>query len=68
MRATGRTLVLAQPAQGAPEVLDAATGAPTAIDAAALREAIARLVAAPLVRVDTLAHYDLYYYARAPTP
>ncbi|GKS74832.1 PepSY domain-containing protein [Acidovorax sp. SUPP950] len=66
VRATGRTLVLAQPAQGAPEVLDAATAAPTAIDAAALREAIARLVVAPLVRVDTLAHYDLYYYARAP--
>ncbi|SDC82734.1 PepSY-associated TM region [Paracidovorax valerianellae] len=65
VRATGRTLVLAQPAQGAPEVLDTATAAPTAIDATALQHGIAGLVAAPLVRMDTLAHYDLYYYARA---
>ncbi|WP_311222506.1 MULTISPECIES: PepSY domain-containing protein [unclassified Acidovorax] len=63
--ATDRALVLAQPAHGTPQVLDAATAVRTVIDPIALQAAIARLVDAPLLRIDTLTDYDLYYYARA---
>lgn len=63
-RAAGHDLALAQGPQGTPQVLDAATAAPRALEGAELRAAIARLLPAPLLRVDTLTAYDFYYYAR----
>ncbi|MGY6272527.1 PepSY domain-containing protein [Achromobacter denitrificans] len=64
-RVDGRDLVLARSGPGAPRVLSARSAAPHAIDEAALRAAAARLLpGAPLLRVEVLDAYDLYYYAR----
>ncbi|WP_020654538.1 PepSY domain-containing protein [Massilia niastensis] len=63
-RALGRTIVLAQPANGRPGLLDSHGAGPTALDEAALRNAAARLLPAPVARVERLAAYDLYYYTR----
>lgn len=63
-RVLGQTRVLAQAAAGSPQVLDSRDGSPVGLDAAALRLAAARLVPAPVARVEQLDDYDLYYYAR----
>ncbi|MDA8453652.1 PepSY domain-containing protein [Acidovorax sp. GBBC 3334] len=66
VRTAGRTLVLAYGASPqAMHMADAATGAPAVLESRALQDAIARLVAAPLLRVERIERYDLYHYARA---
>ncbi|MNZ80614.1 hypothetical protein D3C78_992560 [compost metagenome] len=60
----GRTTVFAQAAGGQPLLLDAHTARPQALDAQTLRTAAARLLPAPVARMETLTDYDLYYYAR----
>lgn len=63
--AAGRPIVLAQAAGTRPVVFDGVSGMPTAIDAAALRAAAARLRSNASVRtIEILQHYDTYYYAR----
>lgn len=64
VRVLGRNRVLAQGAGGQPAVLDSATAHPVTLDAAQVQDAAARLVDAPLARVERLPDYDLYYYAR----
>lgn len=64
VRVLGENRVLARGAAGAPRVLDSRGARPAALDAAALRAAAARLVAAPVARIERLDAYDLYYYAR----
>jgi hypothetical protein len=64
VRVAGRPLVLAQHAGGRPSVLAADTGLADAIEPARLKLAAARLVPAPIARIDVLTDYDLYYYAR----
>ncbi len=61
----GDTVVQAHGASGPPRLLDAATARPATIDATRLRAQAARLVDAPLARLETLQAYDLYYYDRA---
>ena len=63
-RVLGENRVLAQAAGGAPRVLASRDGSPADLDAAALRAAGARLLPAPVARVEQLGDYDLYYYAR----
>lgn len=63
-RVLGENRVLAQAAGGAPQVIGSGDGRPVALDAAALRAAAARLLPAPVARVEQLDDYDLYYYAR----
>lgn len=64
VRVLGENRVLAQSPVGAPQVLDS-TGARLApLDTAALQAAAARLVDAPVARIERLDAYDLYYYAR----
>jgi len=60
----GQSLVLARHAGGAPAVLSADTGKAVSIDPDGLKAAAARLVAAPVARIEVLRDYDLYYYAR----
>ena len=64
-RTLGDTVVQAHGASGPPLLLDATTARPTTVDAARLRAQAARLVDAPLARLETLQAYDLYYYDRA---
>ncbi len=64
-RTLGDTVVQAHGASGPPRLLDAATARPATVDAARLRTQAARLVDAPLARLETLQAYDLYYYDRA---
>ncbi|MEH6435410.1 PepSY-associated TM helix domain-containing protein [Massilia sp. DD77] len=61
----GRSAVLARAAGGRPLVLDSETGTAVAIDRPALLREAARLLPAPVLRVEELSGYDLYYYARA---
>jgi hypothetical protein len=63
-RTAGQTVVLASAGAGRPVLLDARSGDAHRIDPALLRAAVARLVAAPVVRVDVLDRHDLHYYAR----
>jgi hypothetical protein len=63
-RVAGQPFVLAQHAGGRPTLLHAETGSAAVIEPARLRVAAAQLVAAPVLRVDVLDAYDLYYYAR----
>jgi len=63
-RVLGRNRVLAQPAGGAPQVLDSHDARRATLDAQALRQAAGRLVAAPVARTEVLRDYDLYYYQR----
>lgn len=63
-RVLGENRVLAQAAGGAPQVVGSRDGRPVTFEAAALREAAARLLPAPVARVERLQDYDLYYYAR----
>ncbi|ASI68238.1 peptidase [Diaphorobacter nitroreducens] len=63
-RTAGHTLVQALPASGPPTVLDAHTALPHAWQPGELEAAAARLVDAPLQRVETLRAYDAYYYTR----
>uniref|UniRef100_UPI000D37E103 PepSY domain-containing protein n=1 Tax=unclassified Variovorax TaxID=663243 RepID=UPI000D37E103 len=63
-RTAGQTVVLASAGAGRPVMLDARSGDAHRIDPALLRAAVARLVAAPVVRVDVLDRHDLHYYAR----
>ncbi|MBQ5949259.1 PepSY domain-containing protein [Massilia sp. ST3] len=64
-QALGRTVVLARAAGGPPLVLDSETGAPLTLGRAALLREAARLLPAPVLRIEELGEYDLYYYARA---
>lgn len=64
VRVAGQSLILASHAGGAPVVLSADTGQTVSIDPDLLKAAAARLVAAPVARIEVLRDYDLYYYAR----
>jgi hypothetical protein len=64
MPAPGQTIVLAQAAAGRPTVLGSRSADRVALDEGAVQAAVARLQAAPVLRVERLADYDLYYYAR----
>lgn len=64
VRVLGQNRVLAYGAGGAPQVLDSEAARPLTLDTAALQAAAAHLVDAPVARVEQLADYDLYYYAR----
>jgi len=64
-RTLGDTVVQAHGASGPPRLLDAATARPATVDATRLRAQAARLLDAPLARLETLQAYDLYYYDRA---
>ena len=66
VRTTGQTVVLAAGAAGRPVMLEAATGAGAHIDPALLRPAVARLIDAPVARIDVLTRYDTHYYTREP--
>jgi hypothetical protein len=63
-RVLGRTLVLAQPAAGAPLVLDGQSGHPAALDGRALLAAARGLLPHPVAGMERLDAYDLYYYSR----
>src|SRR5690606_36915032 len=58
------TTQVAGPA-GRPQVLDARSSLPVSVDEAALRDAVARLLDAPVERIDRLTEYDFHYYDRA---
>lgn len=58
------TVQVAGPA-GRPQVLDARSSLPVSVDEAALRDAAARLLDAPVERIDRLTEYDFHYYDRA---
>jgi hypothetical protein len=62
-RVDGRTLVLARGAAGRPLLLSS-DGGRTAIDEAALKAAVARLLPDAVARIELLRAYDLHYYAR----
>ncbi|MBN9409444.1 MAG: PepSY domain-containing protein [Burkholderiales bacterium] len=64
LRAPGRDLVAVSGPLGRVAVLDAGTARAHVPDATALRQAAARLVDAPVHEAQSLAAYDLYYYAR----
>lgn len=64
VRVLGANRVLAQGPAGAPQIVDSASARPVTPDATALQAAAAQLIAAPVVRVERLSEYDLYYYAR----
>ncbi len=66
VRTLGQTTVQAYGAIGRPTLLDSHSAQPRVLDPVQLQAAAARLVDAPLVRVERLAAYDLYYYDRAP--
>ncbi|ATQ76784.1 peptidase [Massilia violaceinigra] len=63
-RVLGDTLVLAQPAAGAPRVLDSQTSHPATVDGGALLDAARALLPHPVAKVERLDAYDLYYYSR----
>ena len=63
-RVLGENRVLAQAAGSPPQVIGSRDGRPVSLDASALRAAAARLLPAPVARVEQLDDYDLYYYAR----
>ncbi len=65
-RTAGRDLVLARGTALRPTVLDAASAAPTALDADALKAAVAKLSSAPVARIEVLTAYDSHYYTREP--
>ncbi|MDP9605666.1 UNVERIFIED_ORG: hypothetical protein J2W38_005480 [Variovorax paradoxus] len=64
VRRAGQTLVLANTATGRPAVRDALTAQPYALDAEALKGAVARLLPDAVARIDVLHAYDIHYYAR----
>jgi uncharacterized iron-regulated membrane protein len=66
VRVAGRTLVRAEQAGGRPQLLDARSAASQAVDAEALRRAVARLLPAKVERIEVLRAYDSHYYAREP--
>ena len=63
-RTAGQTVVLASAVAGRPIMVDAESGRTHRIDPDVLRAAAARLVAAPVVRIDVLDRYDTHYYTR----
>lgn len=63
-RSLGSTLVLAQPASGAPLVLGSQSARPATVDGGALLAAARGLLAHPVSKVERLDAYDLYYYSR----
>jgi uncharacterized iron-regulated membrane protein len=65
-RALGETVVLAHAAGGQPTLLDGRSGQARSLDENALQAAAARLLPDPVVRIERLVDYDLYYYAREP--
>lgn len=64
VRTTGQTVVLAIGAAGRPRMLDTSSGAAARIDPAILRTAVARLIDAPVARIEVLTRYDTHYYSR----
>jgi hypothetical protein len=65
-RSAGNILVLAGGAAGRAAVLEAGTAAAYVPDPDALKIAAARLLPDPVLRVDVLTAYDMYYYSRDP--
>lgn len=63
-RTAGHTLVQALAPMDRPTLLDARSAQPHAWQPGELERAATRLVAAPLLRTDTLHDYDSHYYAR----
>ncbi|MFZ2297916.1 MAG: PepSY domain-containing protein, partial [Aquabacterium sp.] len=64
VRTLGQTTVLAQGATGRPTLIDSPTAQARVLDPEKLWAAVARLLPDPVVRIDVLTAYDLYYYAR----
>ncbi|MDA7417379.1 PepSY domain-containing protein [Xenophilus arseniciresistens] len=62
----GTLTVQAQGPAGRPLVLDGRSAQPLAVDEAALRQAGAGLLDAPLARIEKLQAHDFHYYERAP--
>jgi uncharacterized iron-regulated membrane protein len=60
----GQPAVLARSAAGATQVLDARTAQPAPPSLQAVHAALPGLLNAPIVQIDTLNAYDLYYYPR----
>lgn len=65
LRTAGYSLVQAHTPDEPPLLLHALTAQPHTWPAAALEQAAARLIAAPIERIDILTAYDLHYYRRA---
>ncbi|PIF89201.1 PepSY-associated transmembrane protein [Acidovorax sp. 62] len=65
VRTAGHTLVQAWGSAGAPTVLHATTARRYTLEPEALAAAAARLLDAPIQRIETLTDYDLHYYDRA---
>ena len=65
IRSLGHTMVLASDGQGRRLLLDGRSGQPVVPDPQVLRQAAARLLDSPVLRMDTLHAYDFHYYARA---
>jgi hypothetical protein len=63
-RVTGTTLVRSTGAASLPTMLSADGCGPQSIDQGRLRDAVSRLVQAPVERIETLSAYDLHYYQR----
>jgi uncharacterized iron-regulated membrane protein len=63
-KAVGQTHVRASGPVGAPMLLTATGEGLRTIDQSALRAAVARMLPAPIDRIETLKRYDLYYYQR----
>ena len=66
VRVAGRTLVIAEQPAARPRLFDACSAAPQALDAEALKGAVARLLPNKVARIEVLRAYDSHYYAREP--
>jgi len=66
VRRLGREGVAVHDGSGRIELVDARQGQAITFEREQIVEAAARLLQAPLARVDILQRYDLYYYDRAP--
>lgn len=65
VRNLGELTVQGRGADPRADLLDARTARPRALPESALRSAAATLLPAPLLRIEVLQDYDLYYYERA---
>jgi uncharacterized iron-regulated membrane protein len=66
VRVAGRTLVIAEQPAARPRLFDPRSAAPQALDAEALKGAVARLLPNKVARIEVLRAYDSHYYAREP--
>lgn len=64
VRTLGQTMALAQGVAGRPALIDSHTAMTRILDPEALRAAAVGLLPEPVVRIELLTAYDLYYYAR----